>query len=34
MAGSDRYGRMWGPAAIAVGPLVYLVLRRGKAKTS
>jgi amino acid transporter len=28
MVGSDRYGRIWGPVALAVGPLVYLLLVR------
>jgi hypothetical protein len=30
MIGSDRYGRIWGPVALAVGPLVYLLLLRDR----
>jgi amino acid transporter len=28
LLGSDRYGLRWGPVALAVGPLFYLLLRR------
>ena len=28
LVGSDPYGLLWGPVALALGPLVYLVLRR------
>ncbi len=28
LLGSDRYGLIWGPVALAVGPLVYLLLRK------
>jgi len=28
LLGSDRYGLVWGPVALALGPLVYLVFRR------
>jgi amino acid transporter len=31
LLGSDRYGLRWGPVALAVGPLVYLVLRHSTA---
>jgi hypothetical protein len=31
LLGSDRYGLLWGPVALAVGPLVYLVLRHSTA---
>jgi amino acid transporter len=27
LLGSDRYGLLWGPAALAVGPVVYFALR-------
>jgi amino acid transporter len=30
LLGSDKYGLRWGPVALAVGPLVYLVIRRRK----
>ena len=29
LLGSDRYGLIWGPVALAVGPVVYFGLRRG-----
>jgi amino acid transporter len=29
LLGSDRYGLKWGPAALAVGPVVYFALQRG-----
>jgi amino acid transporter len=29
LLGSDRYGLIWGPVALAVGPVVYWVLRCG-----
>ena len=29
LMGSDRYGLIWGPVALAVGPLVYFAVRRG-----
>jgi hypothetical protein len=29
LLGSDRYGLIWGPVALAVGPLVYFALRQG-----
>jgi amino acid transporter len=29
LLGSDRYGLIWGPVALAVGPVVYFALRRG-----
>jgi amino acid transporter len=29
LLGSDRYGLIWGPAALAVGPVVYFALSRG-----
>jgi amino acid transporter len=28
LVGSDRYGLIWGPVVLAVGPVVYLVLRK------
>jgi amino acid transporter len=28
LLGSDRYGMIWGPVALAVGPVVYFGLRR------
>jgi amino acid transporter len=28
LLGSDRYGLIWGPVALAVGPVVYFALRR------
>ena len=28
LLGSDRYGLIWGPVALAVGPVVYFGLRR------
>ncbi len=28
LLGSDRYGLLWGPVALAAGPIVYVVLRR------
>jgi amino acid transporter len=28
LVGSDPYGLLWGPVALALGPLVYLMLRR------
>lgn len=34
LAGSDPYGRVWGPLALAVGPLIYWVLPRKLAKIS
>lgn len=30
LLGSDRYGLRWGPVAIALGPVMYWVLRAGK----
>ncbi len=27
LLGSDRYGLIWGPVALAAGPLVYFALR-------
>ena len=29
LLGSDRYGLIWGPAAMAVGPVAYFVFRTG-----
>jgi amino acid transporter len=29
LLGSDRYGLIWGPVALAVGPVVYFALQRG-----
>ena len=29
LMGSDRYGLIWGPVALAVGPVVYFAVRRG-----
>jgi amino acid transporter len=29
LLGSDRYGLIWGPVALALGPAVYFALRRG-----
>ncbi len=34
LAGSDPYGRVWGPLALALGPVVYWFLPRELAKTS
>ena len=34
LIGSDPYGLIWGPAALAAGPVVYFVLRRGGGRTS
>ncbi len=31
LVGSDRYGMIWGPVALAAGPLLYLVVRRRQA---
>jgi hypothetical protein len=28
MLGSDRYGLLWGPVALALGPLVYAIVRK------
>ena len=28
LLGSDRYGLIWGPVALAAGPVVYFGLRR------
>jgi hypothetical protein len=28
LLGSDRYGLIWGPVALAVGPLVYYAIGR------
>jgi amino acid transporter len=33
LPGSDRYGLIWGPVALAVGPVVYFGLRRGGARS-
>jgi amino acid transporter len=33
LLGSDRYGLIWGPVALAVGPVVYFGLRRGGARS-
>jgi amino acid transporter len=32
LAGSDPFARHWGPLAVALGPLAYLVSRKGMAK--
>jgi hypothetical protein len=29
LLGSDRYGLLWGPMALAVGPAAYFVFRTG-----
>ena len=34
LLGSDRYGLIWGPVALAVGPLVYFALRRGNMRSA
>jgi amino acid transporter len=33
LLGSDRYGLIWGPVALAVGPVVYFGLRRGRVQS-
>jgi len=33
LLGSDRYGLIWGPVALGVGPVVYFGLRRGGARS-
>jgi amino acid transporter len=32
LVGSDRYGRRWGPMALAAGPLIYLAFGRRRAR--
>lgn len=32
LLGSDKFGLKWGPVALALGPLAYLVFRRNEAK--
>ena len=34
LLGSDRYGLIWGPVALAVGPLVYFALPRGSGRSA
>ncbi len=34
LLGSDRYGLIWGPVALAVGPAVYFALRRGAIRST
>jgi amino acid transporter len=34
LLGSDRYGLIWGPVALAVGPVVYFALRRSAIRST
>jgi hypothetical protein len=34
LLGSDKYGLRWGPVALAVGPVVYWLMKRGKTAQS
>jgi hypothetical protein len=34
LLGSDRFGLIWGPVAIALGPVIYLLLRSRRPRTS